>query len=59
MKKKCFSTVILVAFGIALAALGVRVIYDSLTGGRGRWYYLLPPTIAYISLCINEAKSRK
>ena len=57
--KKCFSTVIFVGFGIALVVFGARVIYDSLTGGRGRWYYLLPPAIAYISLCINEAKSRK
>ena len=59
MKMKRFFTVSTAALGVALAAVWIWTIYDSLTGGRSRWYYPIPASISYASLCYHGFKEEK
>ncbi len=52
MKKKHILLAAVVILGIVLIAFGAWMIYDSMTGGQGRWFYLMMPVTTYIILCV-------
>lgn len=51
MKMKRFLIVSAVVAGIGYVVCVIWTIYDYVTGGPGRWYYLIPVTMSVIS-CI-------
>ncbi len=51
MKKKPFQTFLIVfgvIAGIVYAVCVIWTIYDSVTGGPGRWYHLIPVTMSVL-----------
>lgn len=56
MKKKSFRTLLIVSAvvaGIGYAVCVIWIIYDSVTGGPGRWHYLLAPTMCILLCAFN------
>ena len=68
MKKKTFRILLIVSAavaGIGYAICVIWAIYNSVTGGPGRWHYLLAPTMCVLVCAFNfyryfkDEKSRK
>ena len=64
-KKKCLLIVPAVVAGIGYAVCVIWIIHDSVTGGPGRWHYLLAPTMCVLLCALNfyqylkDEKSKK